>query len=107
MLGMARRSRSNGTLPKRNVGPGCAFQEVGRIHQTRSERTRAIVAISLSRLFKERSYDGVKKKMSATAILPVMGARPKSQASRRLKGVLLIERHRYEPSKAMQFAAVR
>ena len=91
--------------PKRNVGPGCVFQQVGRSHHTSIHSINAMVAIKLSSAVRERSFAGVKKKMMATALLPAIGASPNNQGSSRLKGVLAIERHMYAPSRAMQVAA--
>src|SRR5215469_8305356 len=102
---MARSKSKAGTLPNRNVGPGCVFQEVGRSHQTSTQSIKAMVAIRFSSVLSERPSTGVKKKRATTARLPAIGASPNNQVSRRLKDVLATERHRYEPSRAMQIAA--
>ena len=102
---MARSKRRAGTLPNRKVGPGCVFQEVGRSHQTSIQSIKAMVAIKFSSALSERSWTGIRKKRAMTAILPTIGASPNNQVSRRLKDVLAIERHMYEPSRAMQIAA--
>ena len=56
----ARSRRMSGTQPKMKVGPGCAFQEVGRIHHTSKESIIAVVAIADSIVVRERSYAGVR-----------------------------------------------
>jgi hypothetical protein len=44
IFGNARRRRIRGAIPKKNVGPGCVFQQEGRSHHTSVERIRAVIA---------------------------------------------------------------
>src|SRR5215471_1189313 len=73
-LGMVRKSRMSGTIPKRNVGPGCAFQQEGRIHQTSTQSTNAVMAISLSSVLNDWLFIGIRRYTNATAQLPIMKA---------------------------------
>ena len=68
---------------------------------------RAVQAMAFSRVARERALAGVRKYKSATTMQEIGSASPKSHASRRFMGVLLIERQIYEPSSAMHVAAFR
>ncbi len=61
ILGMARKSKMAGAMPKRKVGPGRALQQDGRSHHTNTHRKSAVADRSPSSMVSERFSTGVKK----------------------------------------------